>query len=432
MQNVIIKVEKNSIAEELGIEPGDILNSINDTEITDVFDYRYIINDDYVEVSIIKPSNEEWIFEVEKDVTEDLGIIFESGLMDNAKSCKNKCIFCFVDQMPKGMRKTLYFKDDDARLSFLQGNYVTLTNMKEKDLDRVIFYRLSPINISVHTTDMELRYFMLKNPNAKNLFKYIEKISNAGIEMNFQIVLCKDINDGKYLEESIDYLSKVKGGKSLSIVPVGISKYREKLHHLESFTPEDAKNVIECVKSKQDKLKNEINTRFVYASDEFYLLANLEMPPIEEYEDFPQIENGVGMTRNFNFEVTRRLHEVTYNKNVAITIATGELAYDNIVYVSSLICKKFKNIHINVYKIINNFFGEKITVVGLLTGIDFYTQLKNKDLGDYIFISSDAFKSDEDIFLDDMTMNELEDKLNTKIKKIKDGTELVNQIINIK
>lgn len=432
-QNIIIKVEAGSIAFEMGIEAGDTLISINEQEIIDIFDYRYIINDNYIEVKIKKPNGEEWILEIDKDVDEDLGIIFESGLMDNAKSCQNKCIFCFIDQMPPNMRETLYFKDDDSRLSFLQGNYVTLTNMKQKDIDRIIYYHLSPINISVHTTDLKLREFMLKNKNSSKLFNYIEQFKSAGIQMNCQVVLCKGINDDKVLNKTIDDLSKyIPNIASLSIVPVGLTKYRTKLYNLIPFEKEDALKTIEIVDKWQKDLKSKYGTNFVFASDEFYLLADLPIPQIGYYEDFPQIENGVGMMTLMKYELNLALSKVAEDdKYRNLSIATGEAAYDYICGLCDIIKSKFKNLDIKIYKIKNNFFGGKVTVTGLLTGTDLLNQLQNKDLGSVLLLSKSTLKSNDQIFLDDMELAHLEEKLKIKIKMVQNsGDEFLNSIIS--
>lgn len=432
-QNIIIKVEAGSIAFEMGIEAGDTLISINDQEIIDIFDYRYIINDNYIEVKIKKPNGEEWILEIDKDVDEDLGIIFESGLMDNAKSCQNKCIFCFIDQMPPNMRETLYFKDDDSRLSFLQGNYVTLTNMKQNDIDRIIYYHLSPINISVHTTDLKLREFMLKNKNSSNLFNYIEQFKSAGIQMNCQVVLCKGINDDKVLNKTIDDLSKyIPSIASLSIVPVGLTKYRTKLYNLIPFEKEDALKTIEIVDKWQNDLKSKYGTNFVFASDEFYLLADLPIPQIGYYEDFPQIENGVGMMTLMKYELNLALSKVAGDdKYRNLSVATGEAAYDYICGLCDMIKSKFKNLDIKIYKIKNNFFGGKVTVTGLLTGTDLLNQLQNKDLGSVLLLSKSTLKSNDQIFLDNMELDHLEEKLKIKIKMVQNsGDEFLNSIIS--
>lgn len=429
-ENLILKVEKDSIGTELGIEVGDILVSINDLEIIDVFDYRYLIKDEYLEMVIKKPSGEEWVLEIEKDEDEDIGIVFEQGLMDSVKSCSNKCDFCFIDQLPKGMRKTLYFKDDDSRLSFLQGNYVTLTNIKEKDLDRIIFYRLSPINISVHTTDLNLRVEMLKNPNASKILEYINKISSAGIEMNFQVVLCKNVNDGLHLDKTIeDLVTFIPNAKSLSIVPAGITKYRDKLPKLEVFTKEDAANIIKQIEDWQIKIKKEYNIRFVYASDEFYLKSEQSYPGYNEYEDFPQIENGVGMITNFKYEFNQEMKKFKVIKpNKEISVITGIASYNFILELVSSVQKSY-GIKVHVHAIKNNFFGEQITVAGLLTGKDIIEQLQNKPLGRKLLIPKSSLRDGEDVFLDDITLSEMEEILNIEIISVSNnGAEFLSAI----
>lgn len=433
-QNIIIKIDKESIAYELGIEKGDILIHINNNIINDVFDYRYYIQDEYIEVGIKKSNGEEWLLEIEKDEYEDLGITFESGLMDKAKSCSNKCIFCFIDQLPKGMRKTLYFKDDDSRLSFLQGNYVTLTNMKKEDIDRIIFYHLSPINISVHTTDMELRKFMLKNPNAVNLTQYIKKFSDANIDMNFQVVLCKGVNDGKNLDKTINDLSKfIPHAKSLSIVPLGMTKYREGLFEFELFNKEDCINIIKQVSKWQDKIKGETGKRFVYVSDEFYLTAEMEFPNSEFYEGFLQLENGVGMISIMKDEFYKYFEQVKPdNKKRNITMVTGKASYNFIKELLESIKEKFENTNIEIYLAENDFFGHNITVSGLLTGQDIIKTLKNKKLNKYLFIPYNALKADEPIFLDNYTVQDLENKLKTNIIiSPQNGGEFLKQILSL-
>lgn len=428
--NTIIKVEKESIGEEMGVEAGDVLISIDEKEIKDVFDYRYAINTEYLELTIEKPDGEQWLLEIEKDYDEDLGIIFEDGLMDRAKHCTNKCVFCFIDQLPRGMRETLYFKDDDSRLSFLQGNYVTLTNMKEEDLDRIIFYHLSPINVSVHTTDMELRYKMLKNPKSKELMNYIKRISESGIEMNFQVVLCKGLNDGENLIKTVEDLSQfLPKGKSMSIVPVGISKFRENLYPLHEFKRDDCRRLISHIENLQEKYLEKYGTRFVYLSDEFYLVGNVPIPPLEYYEDFPQIENGVGMMRSFVDETIEALNKFSCSMEREVSIATGALAYDDILELSQRIMDKNPKIKIHVYKINNDFFGEKITVAGLLTGTDIINQLSNKILGESLLISKDMLKSGEEILLDDITVRDISDKLNTDVLVVENnGFDFVKTI----
>lgn len=418
-ENLIITVEKNSIAEEMGVEPGDILVSVNGSDIVDVFDYRYLINDEYVEVLIKTSQGEECLLEIEKDFDEDLGIVFEDGLMDNAKSCFNKCIFCFIDQLPKGMRETLYFKDDDSRLSFLQGNYITLTNMKDKDLDRIIYYHLSPINISVHTTDLELRKAMLKNKNADKLFVHMKRLAEAGITMNLQIVLCKGINDGKVLEKSIADLSEfMPNTVSLSVVPVGITKYRDGLYPMEAFEKADASYVIEIIERWQEKLKKEKGSAFVFASDEFYLTAEKEFPSYEKYEDFPQIENGVGMISLMEYEFNEFIDELPKDSDYkkTISVATGTAAFEFINSLCKKIMIRYPGVKINVYPIMNNFFGGKISVSGLLCGCDIIEQLKDKELGEYLCLPKNLLRSEETTLLDDLTIEDIEKALDISIR----------------
>ncbi len=432
--NIIIKVERDSIAEEMGIEVGDILVDIDGNKVKDVLDYRYLIQGEYIEVSIQKPDGEIWLLEIDKDEYEDLGITFESGLMDKAKSCSNKCIFCFIDQLPKGMRKSLYFKDDDSRLSFLQGNYVTLTNMSEEDLDRVIFYHLSPINVSVQTTDMDLREYMLKNPNSKKLMAYLEKLNNNHIEMNFQIVLCKNINDGKYLEKSIEDLSKfLPTSRSMAIVPFGKSKFRDGLEQIELYTKEDCKKIIEQVKPYQERFLAEFGTRFCFLSDEFYLTAGVEMPDDEFYEDYCQYENGVGMitlTRKGFFESLKKAKKDEIKRE--ISLATGTLAYDFIKEIAEATMEKFKNTKVNVFPIRNDFFGETITVSGLITGEDIIKQLKGKELGDVLFLPENCIRTGEGVLLDDVSLEDISKELNVRVAPLScEGTEILKGMLEL-
>ncbi|MBQ8941396.1 MAG: DUF512 domain-containing protein [Firmicutes bacterium] len=433
-ENIIIKVEPDSIAQEMGIEVGDILLDINGQPVKDVFDYRYLIQDEYIVIGIRKQDGEEWELEIEKDEYEDIGIVFETGLMDKAKSCSNKCIFCFIDQLPKGMRDTLYFKDDDSRLSFLQGNYVTLTNMKDEDLDRIIFYHLSPINVSVHTTDMELRKYMLKNPNAARLFEQLEKLYKAHIEMNFQIVLCAGINDGKYLDKSIEDLSRfIPFGKSMSIVPFGKSAHRQGLYPIKLFTPEQCRTVIEQVTKWQNKLFKEKGTRFCFLSDEFYLTAGLPLPEYDDYEGFPQLENGVGMLTLMQDEFDSAIEELAPdNKKRRLSVATGRIAYDFISGLCNKLSEKLSDTVINVYPIRNDFFGETITVSGLITGTDIINQLKDKDIGDYLLIPENAFRAETTVMLDDTDISDIEKALNVKVVISADeGHRFVKQIYEL-
>ena len=431
-ENVIISVEPGSIADEIGIEPGDVLVSINGKEVLDVFDYRYLINDEYLEIILKDGNGEPYEAEIEKDYDEDLGIVFESGLMDNARSCSNKCIFCFIDQLPKGMRKTLYFKDDDTRLSFLQGNYVTLTNMKDKDIERIIYYHLSPINISVHTTDPELRKMMLHNNKAGNIMERMRKLADSGIELHLQVVLCKGINDGKQLDKTIEDITTLfPHARSMSVVPVGLTKYREGLFKQEPFTKEDACAVIDQIEGWQRKNLERFGTRIVYAADEFYLKAEREIPEPECYEDFQQFENGVGMISYFRGEFYDILPGLEYGGGKkAVSLATGYAAYDLMKLVSDELMKKFPEIDIRLYRIKNNFFGEMITVSGLLTGKDIIEQLKGKELGEYLILPDSLLRNGETVLLDDVYVEDIERELKTNIKiSLNSAKSLVDKIL---
>lgn len=430
-RHVIKRVLPGSIAEELELEPGDELLSVNGQQIEDVFDYHYLINDEYLEILIRKPDQEEWELEIEKDFEEDLGIEFDSSLMDEYRSCRNKCIFCFIDQMPKGMRDTLYFKDDDSRLSFLQGNYVTLTNMSDHDIDRIIRYHLSPINISFQTTNPELRCRMLNNRFAGDIFPKVQRLYEAGIEMNGQIVLCKGINDGEELERSIRDLSKyLPHLRSVSIVPVGLSRYREDLYPLEPFTKEDAQKVLDTVKKWQDQLYPQYGLHFIHCSDEWYILAQQPIPREEEYDGYLQLENGVGMVRLLESEVLEELsNRKPDDRKRRISIATGKLAAPFIRENISHIRKLYPGIEVNVYSIRNDFFGEMITVSGLVTGQDLKKQLAGRELGECLLIPCNMLRAGENVFLDDVTVEELEAALGVPVEVVdEDGASLVRAV----
>ena len=446
-QHIIDRVIPGSIAEEMELERGDILLSINGKEIEDVFDYHYLVNDEYLLVVVQKSNGEEWELEIEKDYEEDLGIEFENGLMDDYKSCSNKCIFCFIDQMPPGMRETLYFKDDDSRLSFLQGNYITLTNMKDKDLDRIIGYKLAPINISVHTTNPKLRCMMLHNRFAGDALKKIDRLFEAGIEMNGQIVLCKGVNDGKELERTIgDLVNYLPHMQSLSVVPVGLTKYREGLHPLESFEKEDALEVIKIIEKWQNICMEKHGVHFVQASDEWYLLAGLPLPEEERYDGYIQLENGVGMLRLLLTEFMEALEEykTTHKNEIAdvikqkyngchkTTLVTGRLAAPFIMQLAKECQTVFPETEIEVVPIRNDFFGEKITVSGLITGQDMLAQLKDKTLGHEVLIPCNMLRMGEHVFLDDITVEEAEKTLQAPIIIVKSsGRDLLDAMLGM-
>ncbi len=435
--HIVKNTAGNGIAQEMGIEAGDRLLQINGEEITDIFDYQYLIQDEYIEVLVEKADGEEWLLEIDKEYGEDLGIEFENGLMDEYRSCHNKCIFCFIDQMPKGMRETLYFKDDDSRLSFLQGNYVTLTNMSDHDIDRIIKYHLSPINISFQTTNPELRCRMLNNRFAGESLKKADRLYEAGIAMNGQIVLCKGVNDKEELERTVsdlaDYLPVLE---SVSIVPVGLSRYREGLYPLEPFTKEDAKEVLALVRRWQEKLYPLYGLHFIHASDEWYILAEEELPEEDRYDGYLQLENGVGMLRLLQDEFKEALEEAaeggkehSMEKSV-LSLVTGKLAYPYILSMAEQMMEIFDFLQIRVFGITNEFFGERITVSGLLTGQDIERQLKGKALGNRILLPENVLRSGERVFLDDMTVEELEKALQVRVDIVKSsGRDFVNAIL---
>lgn len=432
-EHIIKEVLPSSIAEELEIEPGDCLLTINGNEIEDVFDYHFYVNDEYLEVLIRKPDGEEWELEIEKDYEEDLGIEFEQGLMDEYRSCRNKCMFCFIDQMPKGMRDTLYFKDDDSRLSFLQGNYVTLTNMSDHDINRIIRYHLEPINISFHTTNPELRCKMLHNRFAGEALKKVDTLYEGGIQMNGQIVLCKGVNDGEELERSIRDMTKyIPCLQSVSVVPVGLTKYREGLYPLEPFTKEDAKEVLRTIHAWQKKMYDEYGMHFIHAGDEWYILAEEELPEEERYDGYLQLENGVGMLRLLVNEFEEAYEELGGDDKVReVSMATGKLAYPYIQHFAERLMEKYTNTKIHIYCIRNDFFGEMITVAGLITGQDLMAQLKDKQLGDRLLLPCNMFRSEEEVFLDDVTLSEVSKALQVRTDIVKSsGRDFIEAIIN--
>ena len=445
-EHIIKTVESGSIAEELELEPGDILLSINNEEIEDIFDDRFVIKDEYLEVAIRKQDGEEWLLEIEKEYDDDLGIEFENALMSEYRSCCNKCIFCFIDQMPPGMRETLYFKDDDSRLSFLQGNYITMTNMKEKDIDRIIRLHLAPINISVQTTNPELRCKMLNNRFAGEKLKYLEKLYEGHIEMNGQIVCCKNVNDGNELRRTIEDLSKyLPFMRSVSVVPAGITKYREGLYPIETFTKEESGKIIDIIEGYQKKIYREYGIHFIHASDEWYINAEREFPEEERYDGYIQLENGVGMMRIFIDEFKEALEQLTKSEKYPIlkrslsrtvTIAVGKMTYSTMKDFTEQLQEVFPGLRINIYYIRNDFFGETITVSGLITGHDLVKQIKERqnagvELGDTLNIPSNMLRIGEQVFLDDMTVSEVEKELGMRLVPVESsGKDFIEAIIN--
>lgn len=434
--HLIKAVDPGSIAEELELEPGDKLLEINGNPVEDIFDYEYYVDSESMVMLVEKADGELWELEIENDY-EDLGITFENGLMSDYKSCSNKCIFCFIDQMPPGMRETLYFKDDDSRLSFLQGNYVTLTNMKEHDIQRIIDFKLAPINISVHTTNPELRCEMLHNRFAGTSLKLMDRLYEAQTPMNGQIVLCREINDGEELERTIRDLSGyLPYMESVSVVPVGLSKFRDGLYPLKPFDRESAIATLEIVERWQKQLYEEHGTHFIHASDEFYILAGRPMPEEERYDGFPQLENGVGMLRLLDTEVTEALDSDDLQcpepvpEKETVSIATGYLAAPYLQAQVDKIQQKYPQKTVHIYPIRNDFFGEMITVAGLITGQDILAQLKGKELGDRLLLPACMFRSGEEVFLDDVTRSEVQNALQVPVNIVKSsGQDLVEAIL---
>lgn len=434
--HIIKEVYPDSIAEEMEIEPGDTLLLINNEEIEDVFDYRYMIKDEYVEVVIRKPDGEEWLLEIDKEYDDDLGVEFENSLMSDYRSCSNQCIFCFIDQMPPGMRDTLYFKDDDSRLSFLQGNYITLTNMKEKDIERIIRMQLAPINISVQTTNPELRCKMLHNRFAGEKLKYLKMLYDGHVEMNGQIVCCKGVNDGSELERSIrDLAEYLPFLRSVSVVPAGITKYREGLFPIGLYTKEEAGEIIDLIESFQEGYYRQYGLHFIHASDEWYITAEREFPEEDRYDGYIQLENGVGMMRLFINEFREALSDVTGSSEYSalkgvvsrtLTIATGKLTYPTICEFAAQLMEAFPMLTIHVFSIRNDFFGETITVSGLITGQDLIKQLKERKdrgeyLGDVLQIPSNMLRMGEQVFLDDLTVEDVERELGMNVVAVESG-----------
>lgn len=430
--HIIKDVLPGSIAEELEISAGDKLLAINDQEIEDVFDYHFLANEEYLTVLIEKPDGEQWELEIEKEYEEDLGIEFEQGLMDEYRSCRNKCIFCFIDQMPKDMRETLYFKDDDSRLSFLQGNYVTLTNMSDHDIDRIVRYHLEPINVSFQTTNPELRCKMLHNRFAGEALKKVDRLYEGGITMNGQIVLCKGINDGEELERSIrDLMKYAPQLQSVSVVPVGLSKYRDGLYPLQPFTKEDAKEVLHIIHKWQKKAYEEFEIHFIHGGDEWYILAEEELPEEERYDGYLQLENGVGMLRLLMNEFEEGYESLNGDeRDREVSIATGFLAYPYIQRMADRIMEKYPKSKLHVYGIRNDFFGELITVSGLITGQDLIGQLKGKALGEKLLLPCNMLRIEEQDFLDDVTLQDVKDALQVPVDIVKSsGQDFIDAVL---
>ncbi len=434
---LVQNVMRASLAESAGVRAGDTLVSVNGNEISDVLDYRFYLTDTHVSL-VFKRGENLMLAEIEKDEYDDIGLLFETPLMDKKHSCKNGCIFCFIDQNPEGLRDTLYFKDDDSRLSFLHGNYITLTNLTDKDVARIVKMRFSPINISVHTTDPELRVKMMKNKRSGEVLRYLEDFSAAGLDICAQIVLCRGINDGAALLRTMKDLSRYAPRiRSVAVVPAGLTKFRDGLYPLADFSRDEALSVIAAVNSFGEQMLTEVGSRTFFVADEFYLKAKIPIPPTEYYEDYPQIENGVGLLRSFSDELKIALSDVqaladelTAPRRVAV--ATGVAAYPMLCRAANAISAVTDKVKLDVYEIRNEFFGESITVAGLLTGADLYSQLSGRLAADELLIPSAALRRDECDFLCGMTLSELSDKLEIPIRPCEnDGFDFIDAVFGV-
>lgn len=412
-------VEERSRAERLGIRPGDVLVSINGHEIVDVLDYRFFETERELRLQLTR-GGEPFTVELAKPQYATLGLEFATYLMDEQRSCRNKCIFCFIDQLPPGMRETLYFKDDDDRLSFLFGNYITLTNIDDREVERILQMHISPINVSVHTMDPELRCKMMNNRFAGESLRHLYRLAEGGVQLNCQIVLCPGVNDGEHLAYTLDRLFSLgEGLLSVACVPVGLTRYREGLYPLKPFDRDSARAALDILESYGEKFLQERGARTVYPSDEFYLIAQRPLPPLEFYEDLPQIENGVGMLRDLEDAFLWALEESEAPKLPRkVTIPTGEAVF---AFLDSMLDKareKYPGLIIDLVPVHNDFFGGSVDVTGLLTGQDIGKNLKGRALGDEVLVAGNMLKAGEDIFLDDVTLEGLSASLGVPARRV--------------
>lgn len=432
MAVTIQSVQPGSPCEKARVPAGGRLLQINGHEIDDVLDYRFYQNEKKLRL-LVEVNGKKRRYTVKKGEYDELGLEFETYLMDSQHACKNKCIFCFIDQLPPGLRKSLYFKDDDSRLSFLFGNYITLTNITEHEVDRIIRLHISPVNISIHTTNPQLRCQMMHNRFAGQALQIFYRLAEAGIKINCQLVLCPGYNDGAELERTLTDLTAYETVQCIAAVPVGLTAYREGLEPLKPFNKQTAGNVVDIMERFGRQCLEKYGERRVFPADEFYLLAEREIPPAEQYGDFLQLENGVGMWALFRKQAQQaflQLGDELLQEPRTVSVATGEAAYPLIKYVVDTACKKWHNLNVNAYKVKNRFFGGKITVTGLLTGSDLVTELSGKPLGSTLLISETMLRSEGDLFLDDMTLPQLEEKLGVKVTVVaNDGFDLVTKLI---
>lgn len=433
MSVLINGVAKKSMADKKGIRAGDVLISVNGHEINDVLDYSFYIKEEKLVLALVSESRAKKV-KIRKKEYDDIGLEFETYLMDRQHHCKNKCVFCFIDQLPKGMRDTLYFKDDDSRLSFLFGNYVTLTNLTEHDVQRLIDMHISPVNVSVHTMNPTLRVEMMKNKHAGECLSILKRLADAGIQLNTQLVLCPGLNDGKELEFSLNELEKLRPAiQSIAAVPVGLTKFRNGLAKLRPYTPEEAKAVISTVDAFGKKCLEKYGTRLAFCADEFYLKAALPIPDEEYYEDYPQIENGVGLWKDLEVSFFDALESCEADRSTKsrVSLITGTAAYPLIKKLAAAAEQKFPNVKADVFEILNDFFGHSITVAGLVTGQDLIAQLKNKDYAKRLIIPSVMLRSEEDMFLDNVTKEDVQKALDVTLTVTpqSDGAELLYNIL---
>ena len=427
----IYNVTKGSHAEKAGIKSGETLLKINSNEIVDVLDYRFYQVNRTLSLEISDGENSRTV-EITKGEYDEIGLEFETYLMDEQHSCRNKCIFCFIDQLPKGLRKSLYFKDDDSRLSFLFGNYITLTNITEHEIERIIKMHISPINVSVHTTNPELRCKMMNNRFAGDALKNLKRFADAGITLNCQIVACPGINDGDELLRTMRDLENL-GVEMTAIVPVGLTAYREGLYPLVPYNKETAAQTLDLIESYGDMCKEKHGRRIFFAGDEFYILAEREIPAPEFYEDFAALEDGVGMIAYLTDDVKWALEELEYDEKPShtVTVACGTGVYPFMKKIMTMINEKFPNITINTQPIKNNFFGGGVNVSGLVTGGDLIAQLKGKNIGERLIIPSSMLRFENDLFLDDVSTDDVERELKVELVAVNNnGTDLVNAIIS--
>ncbi|MBQ8339736.1 MAG: DUF512 domain-containing protein [Clostridia bacterium] len=434
----ICAVEPRSLAEKAGVLPGDVLIAINGSEIEDVLDYRFYLAEKAVTLTL-RRGGATLSLAIRKAEYDDIGLDFETPLMDKKQRCQNKCIFCFIDQLPKGLRETLYFKDDDARLSFLHGNYITLTNLRDKDIDRIIKMHISPVNVSVHTTNPTLRCDMMKNRRAGEVLSYLTRLAEAGIRLCGQIVLCRGVNDGAELDSTMtDLAAHSPALSSVSVVPAGLTRYREGLYPLTPFTPEECRAVIAQVNAVGDRLEQETGNRLFCCADEFYLKAGLPLPEESYYGDYEQIENGVGLLRSLMAEFAAELEYLTDYlpqnppTHRTVSIATGKAAAPTLRLLSEMLTARVSWLSVQVFEIENNFFGPEITVAGLLTGKDMAEQLQGKTLGDALLISENTLRAERDLFLCGMTPQELSTQLSVPLQTVKnDGAALLAALLGV-